>query len=59
MVPYLFPLLHMSITGCDYLNLAAAAERLLAVDGDFRAVKDDHQGCAPRKTKFYIICIQV
>ena len=55
----MFPLLHMSITGCDYLNLAAAAERLLAVDGDFKAVKDDHLGCAPRKTKFYIICIQV
>ena len=59
LVPYLYPFLHMAITGCDYLNLTAAAERLLAVDRDFKAVKDDHEGCTPRRTKFYIFAIQV
>ncbi len=29
LIPYLNPILHMAITGSDYLNLAAACERYL------------------------------
>ena len=29
LVPFLLPIWHMTITGSDYLNLAAAVERLL------------------------------
>ena len=36
LVPYLIPVLHMAITGSDYLNLAAAVERYLATDRNFR-----------------------
>lgn len=33
------PVLHMAITGSDYLNLAAAAERYLALDRDYKSNK--------------------
>ena len=36
LLPYLIPVLHMAITGSDYLNLAAAMERYLATDRHFR-----------------------
>jgi uncharacterized membrane protein len=36
LVPFLIPMLHMAITGSDYLNLAAAVERYLATDRHFR-----------------------
>ena len=59
MVPYLIPLLHMAITGCDYLNLAIVAERYLAIDRYYQNNKSFHQGCLPNKTKYYIFCIQL
>ena len=59
MVPYLIPLLHMAITGCDYLNVLVVAERYLAIDRYFQDHKPIHQGCLPSKTKLYIFCIQL
>ena len=52
--PYLFPVLHMFITGSDYLNLAAAVERYVALDRFFMKTKAPHSGCLPGKTYFYI-----
>ena len=59
MIPYLIPLLHMAITGCDYLNVAVVAERYLAIDRYYQNKKSIHQGCLPSKTKYYIFCIQL
>jgi hypothetical protein len=59
MVPYLIPLLHMAITGCDYLNVAIVAERYLAIDRYYQDNKSSHQGCLPTKTRYYIFCIQL
>ena len=59
MIPYLIPLLHMAITGCDYLNVAIVAERYLAIDRYYQDKKSIHQGCLPSKTKYYIFCIQL
>ena len=59
MIPYLIPLLHMAITGCDYLNVAIVGERYLAIDQYYQDKKSIHQGCLPNKTKFYIFCIQL
>ena len=51
MIPYLIPLLHMAITGCDYLNVAIVGERYLAIDQYYQDKKSIHQGCLPNKTK--------
>ena len=59
MVPYLIPLLHMAITGCDYLNVAVVGERYLAIDRYYQDNKSSHQGCLPTKTRYYIFCIQL
>ena len=59
MIPYLIPLLHMAITGCDYLNVAMVGERYLAIDRYYQDNKNIHQGCLPSKTKYYIFCIQL
>ena len=59
MLPYLLPLLHMAITGCDYLNLAAVAERYLAIDRYYQKNKKLHEGCLPSRTKYYIFFIQL
>ncbi len=60
--PYLYAALHMAITGSDYLNLAAAVERYIALDGPFRD-RDPGDfksaGCLPRTTWFYILGILV
>ena len=58
-IPYLIPLLHMAITGCDYLNVAIVGERYLAIDQYYQDKKSIHQGCLPNNTKFYIFCIQL
>ncbi len=60
LLPYAFAALHMAITGSDYLNLAAAVERYIALDGPFRRRKPtDHAraGCTPRVTWIYIVGI--
>eukprot|EP00093_Oithona_nana_P000441 00441.XXX_1807_87_1 [CDS] Oithona nana genome sequencing. len=56
LVPYLFPIWHMTITGSDYLNLATGVERYLATDRNFREDKKikHHLGCSTNSTKFYI-----
>ena len=59
MVPYLIPLLHMAITGCDYLNVAIVAERYLAIDRYYQNNKSVHQGCPRTQTKYYIFGIQL
>lgn len=57
LMPFLMPLLHMAITGSDYLNLAAAVERFIALDRNFRGTKTPHYGCLPRRTFFYCFVI--
>jgi hypothetical protein len=60
LLPYLIPVLHMAITGSDYLNLAAAVERYLATDRHFRDGRGTyHEGCAPKRTNFFILVILV
>ncbi len=56
LVPFLLPIWHMTVTGSDYLNLAAAVERYLATDRGFRADKKSrhHLGCSTFSTKMYI-----
>lgn len=47
----------MGITGSDYLNLAAAVERYIGLDRDFRARKPPNNACSSRNTWFYISVI--
>ncbi|TRY75819.1 hypothetical protein TCAL_00634 [Tigriopus californicus] len=57
LMPFLMPFLHMAITGSDYLNLAAAVERFIALDRNFRRTKTPHYGCLTRRTLFYCVVI--
>merc|ERR1712037_35975 len=59
LVPFLLPVWHMTITGSDYLNLAAVVERLLATDGNFRKDKktQQHLGFPISTAKCYILNI--
>jgi hypothetical protein len=57
LLPYLVPILHMFITGSDYLNLAAAVERYLALDRYFAKTKSPHMGFSIWKTAIYIVGI--
>ena len=53
LLPYLAPILHMAITGSDYLNLAAAVERYIALDRHFKKTKSPHHGKSlPCRTHF-------
>ena len=49
----------MAITGSDYLNLAAAVERYIALDRHFLRTKAPHHGFSPALTLRYTSVISL